>query len=323
MFAAGLAIGGVLLWVVLRSVDMAAARRAFATTDPGWVVLGIAAFALGLGLRTWRWHRLVAYLGPVSLRRVGEALITGYAINNIVPARLGELYRADRLGRGNALPRSAVLGTIFLERLLDLALVVSLLAVGFLLVERQSSAIGATLATAGATIALALAATVMGLWLARSTLLPWLLERSTSSDTLPRRATRRVLGWAEGFSKSLNLLSTRNFAVAALVTVPIWAIESAAIFAILRSIGVQVGIAGLMLAVAAGSLSTLIPSAPGFLGSYQFAYVIALELVGIDATLAAVAGTSVVLYLIGSVTVLGLVLLAADGLRGLRAAPTP
>jgi hypothetical protein len=78
-----------------------------------------------------------------------------------------------------------------------------------------------------------------------------------------------------------------------------------------------------MLAVAAGSLSTLIPSAPGFLGSYQFAYVIALELVGIDATLAAVAGTSVVLYLIGSVTLLGLLLLAADGLRGLRAAAVP
>lgn len=318
LFLSGVVIGGVLLWLVLRSIDWPTARRAFAATDPLWVGFGIASFAIGLAMRSWRWHRLIAPLGKASFAAVGETLVTGYAINNIVPARLGELYRADRLARRTGLTRSAVLATIFVERLLDLILVVVLLAAGFFSVTRQSTALGATLAIAAMLIAFSVAILAAGLWLARSPLLPWLFERTASSASLAGRVLRRVLGWVGTFGQTLHALSTPRFAVAAAATLPIWAVESLAIMAILRSVGIDIGLAGLMLTIAAGSLSTLIPSAPGFLGSYQFAYVVALGLLDIDATVAAVAASSVVIYLIGSVTLLGLLLLAASGVRALR-----
>jgi uncharacterized protein (TIRG00374 family) len=317
LFLSGLAIGGVLLWLVLGSIDWQIAKRAFAATDPHWVALGVASFAVALALRSWRWHRLVLPLGPASFSGVSEALIVGYAINNIVPARLGELYRADRLARRTGLSRSAILGTIFLERLLDLILVTSLLGAGFVAVTRESTAIGATLASAAALIALSLAVLATGLWLGRSPLLPWMQERMTAPASFSQRAVRQVLGVVERFSRTLSTLYAPQFILVALATLPIWAIESFAIMAVLRAVGIDIGVAGLMLTIAAGSLSTLVPSAPGFLGSYQFAYIVALGLLGIDHTLAAVAATSVVIYLIGSVTLVGLLLLGATSLRGL------
>ena len=114
------------------------------------------------------------------------------------------------------------------------------------------------------------------------------------------------------------MLSTRQFAIAICISVPIWGLECLAVMSILRSLGIGVGAEGLMLAVSSGSISTIIPSAPGFVGSYNFAYVIALGLVGVDATLAVVASTSVMVHLFGSVVVLAFLIAVAVFLSRIR-----
>jgi hypothetical protein len=62
-----------------------------------------------------------------------------------------------------------------------------------------------------------------------------------------------------------------------------------------------------MVLLGGASLSTLFPTAPGFIGSYQFAFVVILGSFGISDTLAVVAATSVQLFLMGLYAIVGLV----------------
>lgn len=61
-----------------------------------------------------------------------------------------------------------------------------------------------------------------------------------------------------------------------------------------------------MLVVGVSSLSTLLPSAPGFLGPYQYAYALVLSLLGYESGQGVAAATAVQLFLMGSLTIVGL-----------------
>jgi uncharacterized membrane protein YbhN (UPF0104 family) len=111
---------------------------------------------------------------------------------------------------------------------------------------------------------------------------------------------------------------------AALITLPVYLAEAAAIAAILRGLGATPA-PGLLLAVlGAASLSTLLPTAPGFIGSYQLAYALVFELFGQNPVLGAAAATAVQVVLFTPVVVLALILALAPQRKKRRSAvPAP
>ncbi len=70
-------------------------------------------------------------------------------------------------------------------------------------------------------------------------------------------------------------------------------------------------------------LSTLVPTAPGYVGSYQAAFVVILGQFGVTATSALVAATAVQVYLIGSFTLLGLAIMAIAALMAMARPAKP
>ena len=59
----------------------------------------------------------------------------GYLANNVLPARLGELYRSHALGEGEGVSRTTVLGTVVVERVVDTVMVVAIAAVAVLVLS--------------------------------------------------------------------------------------------------------------------------------------------------------------------------------------------
>ena len=85
---------------------------------------GGAALADRLRRRTVRWRTILAGSAVGSLFELFGVLMVGFATNNLLPARLGELARAYLLRRRTGLRKTFVLASIFLERVFDgLALV--------------------------------------------------------------------------------------------------------------------------------------------------------------------------------------------------------
>ena len=129
---AGLAIGAVLLWLSLRNIDLDQTRSALAKARITPLALSLGACWFALAIRVVRWRLLLMGIRLFSFGQVGRALLVGYAANNILPARIGELYRVDFVRRQYGAARSAVLGTVIVERLEDAVAALALLSFGLL-----------------------------------------------------------------------------------------------------------------------------------------------------------------------------------------------
>src|SRR6478672_8494444 len=130
---AGIVITLVCLGLAFYQVNLQELGGALAGADYRLIVPAMALWLVGYCARTLRWRALLAgsKVGPI-LELFG-VLMVGFATNNLLPARLGELARAYLLRQHTGLRKTFVLGSIFLERIFDgLALVAVLLVLSSL-----------------------------------------------------------------------------------------------------------------------------------------------------------------------------------------------
>jgi glycosyltransferase 2 family protein len=306
----GFALGGFFLWLSSRNVDWREAVRIFRAANLADIATGIALFGIGILLRALRWQRILAFRAHVPAGTSLRALLGGYAVNSILPARLGEFFRAHYLGRLAGLSRSGVLASIVVERLLDLVTVIGALALGLALAGGGDSAshdvlIGGAAIAATAVLLLLSTAVVLSRHSAEDLLL-LLIARVPAGARIARRGGVMLTE----FALALQVVRTRHFLFAVLLTLPIWLVEGRAMWSVCRAVGVDLDLAGALSLLGGASLSTLVPTAPGYVGSYQMAFVVILGQFDVGATSAVVAATAVQIYLIGSFTVIGLATMA-------------
>ena len=302
---AGIAFGLALLWLAVARIDMDSARDAMMRAEPGYLCAALAFYWLDIALRTARWRLLLAPAKRLAYRHVGEALLVGYAMNNVLPARLGEIFRADFICRQFAVSRSAALGSIIIERMLDGITVVGFFVVGLATVTLHANdgVLTAVAITAGVGLTGG-AAIILGVvfWQDRLPLdrLVWLKPRLAA------------------MAGTFAIVRGPAIVPVIALTAGLWLLECTTIFLVIAACGVTLSPTGLCLVVGVASLSTLIPSAPGYIGSLQLAFVMGFAALGIASIPAVIAATLTQILLLGSITVAGLSLLGLSGLRRKR-----
>jgi uncharacterized membrane protein YbhN (UPF0104 family) len=117
--ALALVVGAALLALALRRVDWHSVVTAVAGVSPGWLALGALALALSQLLLAVRWHVLVNAGAELSFADAFDFLMIGAVASLVLPSRLGDVARAVAAGRLKAISASRLLGTILVERLLD------------------------------------------------------------------------------------------------------------------------------------------------------------------------------------------------------------
>jgi glycosyltransferase 2 family protein len=106
-------------YFALSDIKLSLAWHALRTTDGWWLVVALAAFALGNLARALRWRSLFAPWRRPPLGAVANAMLVGYLYNNILPARAGEAARVVVLTQRSETPPVEIVGTVLLERLYD------------------------------------------------------------------------------------------------------------------------------------------------------------------------------------------------------------
>ena len=298
----GLAFGVLLLWLTISQIDVGQVKLALAKAQYRPMALAIAIYWIAIAIRISRWRLLLSETKPLTYGEVGRSLIVGYTVNNLLPARLGELFRVDFVRREYGVARSAVLGTVIMERLADALIVMALLGFGlaFATFKRDASALILTALMAATVIGLVIGALCVAVfwrdWLLRDHF-PWLRERL---DILTR---------------SITSLSRHMVIFLGAMTVSIWAFELIAVALVMLGFGVSVNVAGLSLICGSAVFSTLLPSAPAYVGSLQAAFVLSFSALGLEPVLSLLSSTATQILLLGSVTLVGLLLLFASHLR--------
>ena len=118
------------IWFVVRDVNLVELRAAFAGARLEYVVLGLTIMTTTMVSKAWRWRLMFAGAGHERppLRQLFWALSLGQLVNTAVPfLRLGEVARVVELGARTNESRAKALGTLVVEKTLDLIMLVLML----------------------------------------------------------------------------------------------------------------------------------------------------------------------------------------------------
>jgi uncharacterized protein (TIRG00374 family) len=298
---AGVAVSVVALWLVLRSVDIQETADVLRTADWRWILVLVGFLCIDLAVRTLRWQRLVAPIAHVPYGHTLGYLLVGYLANNFLPARIGELVRSHYAGDREGISRSTTLGTIVVERVVDLVTVVAIASVAILVLSVRGIVASAVLA--GAAVA---------------GLLAVVLAVGIAAHRLP--GAERIAAWAWRYPRVREAVARlrdglrvagrpRTLVEALLLSMIAWGATILAFAASGQSIGVEMTIGQAALMASGVALASAIPAGPASLGTFELAAVEIGKAVGIGSSEAFAIG------LIAHVSIL--VLTSAGGIAGL------
>jgi len=276
----------IFLGLVLWRTNLSELGGALSSANYLYVIPAAFCTLISYILRTIRWRRILLPTRSIPARRLFPVLMIGFMANNVLPARLGEFVRAYSLGQKESISKSLSFATIMLERLLDGVTLVVILALISLSVPLQDW--GAEIAYIACAVFLAAAIGVVALLvredLARRliflVLRPW-----------PRATAERFASRADSFVLGLHALrGGRAVVVLLLYSAAIWTVETTMYFLVLRGFNVQLDVQTTVLAAAlllvVVNLGIMLPSAPGYIGTFQFFGVLALSTFAIQRELA-------------------------------------
>jgi glycosyltransferase 2 family protein len=289
----GLAIGAFFCWLVFRQTSWDSVSNILARANVGWLCLAMGVYGFSIAVRVVRWRKLLQDVKALSMRSVATALLIGYAMNNILPARLGELFRANFAGRRYHISRSSIAGSIVVERVLDGSIVVSSLLLGKLFIGDLAILNGLIL--------------ISGTLFFSIFAILWFCSGKFDlkiSSRLPEAIVSRL----RQFRKGLTGMRGDGLARSVSISLIVWLLEGLAQWSMLNAVGVSLSWQQMLVVIGVINLSTLLPSAPGFVGTYQYAYAFSVELFGYQSAQGVAAATLAQLFLLGSLTLIGLLL---------------
>ncbi len=308
--ALGVVIGGVFLWLALRHIDPRDLERALREMQGKWLLAGVVVYLGAIGLRCLRWGILLRATGSVKWRHAAEALVTGFAANYVLPGRVGELFRADYARRVFNMSRFTALGTIVVERVCDGIVLVGALWIGFvwILLTRLAAPEKAWVLLVGAAATMLFGTALIFILLSQRID----LRRLGVMESIATRWDRLI----DGVASVLRGHAT----VVAACSIGVWILEVLALASVVRSFDVTLSPPEGLLLLGLASLSTLVPTAPGYVGTYQLVFAQVFHMFGYQPATGIIAATAVQIFCFGTVTILGgIVLLSRSGLTIWRA----
>jgi hypothetical protein len=312
-FWIGVAISAIFVyWTASGLVDWASFWTALRQAQYWWLIPGIVVYFCAVWARTWRWHYMLRHMAEVPLRHLFPIVVIGYMGNNIYPARAGEIIRSYVLKRNEQVSISASLATVALERLFDGLVMcvfvfatlpfVSLPAVYRMLVIGFST--------------LFFIALIIFLLLAARPERTNLLAARIIARVVPSRIRPRVSDLAAKFIRGLeSLRSPREVLMIFLTSVAIWLTETTKYWFVMHAFPFEVSFPVLMLMTAVVNLFTTIPSAPGYVGTFDAPGIEVLKSFGVAASTAAAYTIVLHVALWLPVTLLGLFYMSRASLR--------
>jgi len=318
-FWIGVLISILFIWLALRGMRLEEFWDAVKQGNYIWLVPGVAVYFVGVWVRAWRWHYLLGPIKKISTRTMFPITTIGYMGNNIYPARAGEVLRAVILKRKEGVSISASLATIIVERIFDGVVMLAFVFVnlpelakltgssGFVGNIQQVAVIG-TGVFLGALAVFLLAAMFpqttakAGLW--------------TIQHFLPQRLHTRIISMMNKFLDGLaSLRSPFNVLMVFFTSVIIWLLETGKYWFVMHAFSFSVSFFALMLMNGIVNLATTIPSAPGYIGTFDAPGIAVLTAYGVEHSTAA--GYTLVLHvaLWLPITLLGAYYLAREGIQ--------
>ena len=233
-------------------------------------------------LKAYRWKLLLKPIRELTTWQVTPAMMIGFAFNNLLPAHLGEFVRVFVLGKQYDLPKTPVLSTVVLERILDIIAILSLLGISLLFIDdmpeeaKQGSIIFAAVSFCGVI--------VLGLYMAfTKQFVAFTRSVLNRLGFIPEKLRSGVLDMLE--SGAVGLESVKDPILLLLIAITSfaqWLANGLMIYVSLRSFGVSIDVTHALLVMGVTAIGVTVPSSPGYFGVIQWCFKISLVPLGYD-----------------------------------------
>lgn len=287
----GVVISVALLWWTLRNESFGEIWSVLRESNVALFLLSAALATSTFPIRAWRWRYILEpTAGTLPFGPLWRATAIGMMVNNVSPARAGELARAYVLSRETGrVGFTASLASLVVDRVFDTLVVLLLLLAVVSLPQFPSGAtvagwpisrlliVGSVIAL-GALVVLVLAALypdrVARLW-----------ERA-----LTKRAPRLMARGRDillSFGAGLGVLrDVRRSAIVFMWALAGWLVNGASFWIAFKAVSIEAPFSAALFLQSLLAAAVAAPSAPGFFGVFEASTKVALSVYGIDETLA-------------------------------------
>jgi glycosyltransferase 2 family protein len=255
-------------------VNLGSTLQLIAQANVGLLVLAFVVYYLTFPLRAFRWRYILAQVGTrVRFLDALEILYLSWFVNCLVPAKLGDLYRAYLLKADTGASASRTVGTIFIERIADIIVIFGLaLAAGYWSFRGRSMPGVDVIFILGFVLAILLIGVVV--------VLRFYGQRV--SRYLPLRFAELWRRFHEG---STGALTRSALPVIGATTVLIWLLEGARLYFVIHALGipgVNLGISASVFVALVAALLTAMPLTPAGIGFVEAGIAGALLIYGVS-----------------------------------------
>jgi len=242
-------------------------------TDWRWVSVAIVTDIAVYACQGWRWNVLLKPLADLSIVKTTQAIYIGLFANEVLPLRSGEVIRCYLQRRWSGLPLSVVISSAVMERTLDgVWLVLGFWVVGkFVVLPR--------LLVEGSRVLLVL------LLVAASLVAMAVIYRGRTAEAVSRSRWASMLQHVVGGVHSMG--RSHTFLWAALLSLVYLLLQILPVLFLMKGYGLEVSLWAAPVVLVVLRLGTVVPQAPGNVGSFQALTILGLRLMGIPRTEAA------------------------------------
>jgi uncharacterized protein (TIRG00374 family) len=263
----GLPVSAAFLWLAVRNADLATVRATLEEARRELVLLAVVALMAVNAIQAARWRKIAA-VRTVGWWRFYEMVVSGVACNNVLPARLGDFFRARWLATSARMPTGRAFGTVVIDRACDLVALLFLLVIGL-----------AAVATSVWIVSIAAGTLIALLGVAAAVVFARLYTSRRARERRARGTVRRLVrDTAEALAEPMGRKGPVIWFALSLLAWTSWALAA---MLIARSLGFDLDLIDALFVAAIMNLGVAIPSSPGFVGTYEWLGVAALGLLGI------------------------------------------
>ncbi|MBN1850964.1 MAG: flippase-like domain-containing protein [Deltaproteobacteria bacterium] len=285
-FWAGLFFSILFLYLALRQVDLANIWAKISSAHFLFLCIATLSLLLQYLIRGWRWHIFLEPVQKTAFSSRFVSILIGFAANCVLPARLGEIIRANYLGNRERISGSAIFGTVVVERLFDgltllLVLLIALWTVPFS--EEALSISGISFRSVGFSVFFAYVLVILFLvgFKYKADMFLSVLDKILFffSSRLRIKLLNMIRNFGLGLVPAKNI---RGWILAIFYSCLLWSVSLLQIQLVALSIGIEVPFTASFLILALASFGVMIPSAPGFIGTFHFWVQMGFVLYGIS-----------------------------------------
>lgn len=263
----GLVLAAFFGYFAFKNISWLELLKSLGSVKLDWAFIGLILFIVGHVVRVVRWALMFSMIdAPITLKDCISPYFSCFALNNLLPFRIGDVLRLFAFSPKFDNSFGIVAATLFVERVLDLLIVLSILLFSLWLLDFKIDSIF----NVGQVAVYLL---VFGLML--FVFFPHLFVRVANrilqiTGLYKIGAVQKFFRPFNKFGEVIGCFQGLNGAKLLLLSLVAWSLELAMFVSIAMAFKEIVNPSASVLAMAAGTLSTAIPAAPGYVGTFHF-----------------------------------------------------